>query len=205
MVYASETGSWKASGVPFTAKYKKQYGTGVYWNGAVNWFNSSGIGDSVSYNVDEERLGIIPLPPIPEGNDWNNREFRHYGESQGHLHLVEMYDRMHQVDVYELERDYSGWYLKFCFDLDAVGIPSDTRFFPFSILCVVRMERDDESFLVLHIPGKLLRYIFRDGTLKRICDVAIPMRFHNGGFSIESRLGYSWSSSFPYIESLFGV
>ncbi|KAI8564507.1 hypothetical protein RHMOL_Rhmol03G0186900 [Rhododendron molle] len=148
MAYSSEIGSWKASGEPLAAKYKTQYDAGVYWNGAVNWFNSWGIGDSVYYNVDDERLGNIPLPPIPEGKDWQNREFRHYGESWGHLHLVEAYDGTHRVDVYELERDYSGWFSKFSIDLDAVGVPRDN---PFGILCVVRMERDEQSLLVLHV------------------------------------------------------
>lgn len=203
MTYSSETDSWKASGEPLAAKYKTQYDAGVYWNGAVNWFNSWGIGDSVYYNVRDERLGNIPLPPIPEGKDWHNREFRHYGESRGHLHLVEAYDRTHRVDVYELERDYSGWFSKFSVDLDAVGVPRDN---PFGILCVVRMERDEESLLVLHVPGKILRCtIFGDGTLNKICDVAIPSRFHSGGCinPIESRLTYC--RSFQYIESLIGV
>ncbi|KAG5558297.1 hypothetical protein RHGRI_008278 [Rhododendron griersonianum] len=177
MTYSSETGSWKASGVPLAAKYKTHYDAGVYWNGAVNWFSSWGIGDSMYYNVDDEQLGNIPLPPIPEGKDWHNREFRHYGESRGHLHLVEAYDRTHRVDVYELERDYSGWFSKFSLDLDAVGVPRDTRFNSFGILCVVRMERDEESLLVLHVPGKILRCtILGDGTLNKICDVAILSR-----------------------------
>ncbi|XP_058208265.1 F-box protein At5g07610-like [Rhododendron vialii] len=204
MMYSSETGSWKTSGVPFAAKYKTQYDAGVYWNGAVNWFNCWGIGDSVYYNVDDERSGNIPLPPIPEGNDWYNRQFRHYWESRGHLHLVEVYDQTHRVDVQELERDYSGWFLKFCVDLDAVGIPRDPQFCHFSILCVVRMERDEESLLVLHVPGKILRYFFGDGTLNKICDVAIPPRFRSWG-GIESRLTYPWCRSFQYNESLFGV
>ncbi|KAE9465056.1 hypothetical protein C3L33_03057, partial [Rhododendron williamsianum] len=181
MTHSSETGSWKVSGEPLAAKYKTQYDAGVYWNGAVNWFNCWGIGDSVYYNVRDERLGNIPLPPIPEGKDWHNREFRHYGESRGHLHLVEAYDQTHRVDVYELERDYSGWFSKFSVDLDAVGVPRDN---PFGILCVVRMERDEESLLVLHVPGKILRCtIFGDGTLNKICDVAIPSRFHINWFS----------------------
>lgn len=76
-------------------------------------------------------MGNIPLPPIPEGKDWHNREFRHYGESRGHLHLVEINSRMYRVDVYEMERDYSGWFVKLSADLYALEIPRD----PLYCLC----------------------------------------------------------------------
>ncbi|KAF7147811.1 hypothetical protein RHSIM_Rhsim03G0161800 [Rhododendron simsii] len=197
MTYSSETGSWKASGVTFAAKDREQYTSGVYWNGAVNWFSNWGKGDSVYYNVDEGRLGIIPLPPIPEGNDWYSREFRHYWESRGHLHLVEINSGMYRVDVYEMERDYSGWFVKVSADLYALEIPRDPLYCLFGILCVVRMERDEESFLVLHVPDKVLRYSFGDGTLEKICDVVAPQS--------SCSLRYSWFRSYQYIESLAGV
>lgn len=183
---------------------KTQYDTGLYWNGAINWFNKSEIRQhSVYYNVDEERLGFFPLPPMLEGNNLYGRELTHYGESRGHLHLVEIYDRMHLVHVYEIERDYSGWFLKFSVDFDTLGVPRDTRFSPFSILSVVQMERDDESFLVLNVPRKIMRYYFGDGTLKKICDMAVFTRRHGG---IRSRRVMCCEfGSFQYIETLFGV
>lgn len=202
MTYSSEAGSWKASSVPLAAK--TQYDTGLYWNGAINWFNKSEIRQhSVYYNVDEGRLGFFPLPPMLEGNNLYGRELTHYGESRGHLHLVEIYDRMHLVHVYEIERDYSGWFLKFSVDFDTLGVPRDTRFSPFSILSVVQMERDDESFLVLNVPRKIMRYYFGDGTLKKICDMAVFTRRHGG---IRSRRVMCCEfGSFQYIETLFGV
>ncbi|KAH7855082.1 hypothetical protein Vadar_021040 [Vaccinium darrowii] len=208
MTYSSETGSWKASGAPFAAEFQEQYNVGVYWNGAINWFSTWRWRESLYYNVEEERLGTLPLPPIPEDNYGYNREFRYYGESRGHLHLVVTYDRggpMSRIDVYEIEIDYSGWFVKFSVDLDAVGIiPRDTRPGRLSVLCVVRMERDDESFLVLHVPGKILRYGFGDGTLKKICDVAVRQRFYTEGW-VEDQLRYFWCDSYQYIESLSNV
>ncbi|KAH7853210.1 hypothetical protein Vadar_000020 [Vaccinium darrowii] len=198
MMYSSETGSWDASGVPFAAKWREQYNAGVYWNGAINWFSNWGSGDSVYYNVDEERLGIIPLLPIPEGSYWSTPEFRFYGESRGHLHLVQTHYRTKRVDVYEMEGDYSGWFLKHSVDPYAVGIPRAPWFGIFNVLCVVRMERDEESYLVLNIPGKILRYNFGDRTLKKIFDVEV-------GTLHEAPLIYSWCGSYQYIESLARV
>ncbi|GFZ15159.1 hypothetical protein Acr_24g0013490 [Actinidia rufa] len=89
-IYSTETGSWRASGEPFTIENDNnnmQFHAGVYWNGAINWFNT--WGDSLYFDVDE-RLGTMPMLPVPEGN-WYKREFRHYGVSRSHLHLVEIY------------------------------------------------------------------------------------------------------------------
>lgn len=104
---------------------------------------------------------------------------------------------MYRVDVYEMERDYSGWFVKLSADLYALEIPRDPLYCLFGILCVVRMERDEESFLVLHVPDKILCYSFGDGTLEKICDVVVPQWSRS--------LRYSWFRSYQYIESLAGV
>ncbi|XP_057475930.1 uncharacterized protein LOC130763922 [Actinidia eriantha] len=44
-IYSTETGSWRASGEPFTIENDNnnmQFHTGVYWNGAINWFSTWG-------------------------------------------------------------------------------------------------------------------------------------------------------------------
>lgn len=64
--------------------------------------------------------------------------------------------------------------------------------------CVGLMERDEQSFLVLHIPGKILGYSFGDRTLKTICDVAV-------GTGNEILMLYSSYSSYQYDESLSDV
>ena len=102
--------------------------------------------------------------PVPEGN-WYKREFRHYGVSRSHLHLVEIYGPVSCFNVYKMERDYSGWFVKYRVDLDGVRIAfpeiverrfGDEENYSFAILSLVRLEKYDELFLVLHTPGKIV-------------------------------------------------
>lgn len=221
--YSSETGSWKASGELFAVDFYKYDNSGVYWNGAVHWFNRWRNRDSLYYNVDEERMGIIPAPPARELRNCYGRDSMHYGEfrgrcsgpessyygeSGGHLHLVETYrfGPTNQVDVYEMARDYSMWSVKYRVDdLDGVGIVRRLRgCSSISVLCVVRTERDEESFMVLHVPGKILGYGFADGNFKEICGVAAPEGFDNEG-GVQDVLTYFWSDCYPYFESLSRV
>ncbi|XVF54914.1 hypothetical protein PTKIN_Ptkin05aG0218800 [Pterospermum kingtungense] len=40
----------------------------------------------------------------------------------------------------------------------------------FVILGVVREANDEDSYMVLHVPGKAIRYNFKDDSFKTICD-----------------------------------
>ncbi|XP_058208266.1 F-box protein At5g07610-like [Rhododendron vialii] len=221
--YSSETRSWKASSELFAVDFYKYDNSGVYWNGAVHWFNRRRNRNSLYYNVDEERMGIIPAPPARElrnccgwdsmhyGEFWgrcSGPESSYYGESGGQLHLVETYrfGPTNQVHVYEMARDYSMWSVKYRVDdLDGIGIvrrPGGCS--SISVLCVVRTKRDEESFMVLHVPGKILGYGFADGNFKEICGVAAPEGFDNEG-GVQDVLTYFWSDCYPYVESLSRV
>ncbi|KAF5959794.1 hypothetical protein HYC85_001003 [Camellia sinensis] len=48
-IYSSETGSWRACVEPFIANQNSEFLGGVYWNGAINRFNTSG--DSLYFNL----------------------------------------------------------------------------------------------------------------------------------------------------------
>ncbi|GMN41043.1 hypothetical protein TIFTF001_010274 [Ficus carica] len=112
------------------------------------------------------------------------RTSMYYGESRVHLHLVDhIFDlQTPRFDVLEMEMDYSGWFVKFRVDLSdiASAFPVIVRRefddgmkrhkYNFSVLCVVRSEVDEESYLVLQIPGKVIRYNFKNRTFFKLCD-----------------------------------
>ncbi|THG11016.1 hypothetical protein TEA_028832 [Camellia sinensis var. sinensis] len=189
-IYSSETGLWSPSGDPFTGDVS--FNLGVFWNGALHWISTSG-GDSLYFNVDKERLETMPMPPIPDG--WEERRLRYFRESRDHLHLIEIYGpHTTQFNVYEMERDYCGWFVKYRVDIDAIPNafpemihssldPSDLYYYQFVILDLIREENDEESFLVLHIPGKVIRYNFRDKSFRELFDV--PRCPDNECFSFE--------------------
>ncbi|KAL6989450.1 hypothetical protein U1Q18_015199 [Sarracenia purpurea var. burkii] len=208
-IYSSETGSWRGSAESFAADYGTQFLGGVYCNGAIHWFNTRS--DSLYFEVEDERLGIIPMPPVPSG-EWDGRPFRYYGESRDHLHLVEFYVPTTRFDVYEMERDYSGWSVKYRVDLGEVGaafpdmmqrFPWEPMYYSFAILSVVRGEEEEGSFLVLHVPGKVVRYSLVDKSFEELCDVA-PEHCDSNGM-IEDSLRYFWFHAFQFIETLSSI
>ncbi|KAK9291696.1 hypothetical protein L1049_019645 [Liquidambar formosana] len=107
-----------------------------------------------------------------------------------------------------MERDYSGWFVKYRLDLDTLTTafpeimvwsrsyfdPPDSNFYELVPLCLVRGETDEDSYLVLLIPGKALRYNLNDMTYKKLCDVE--------GIDIEGFPGFMYASAYQYIETL---
>ncbi|XP_059669334.1 F-box protein At5g07610-like [Cornus florida] len=208
-IYSSETRRWRKSVELFNAGYA-QFDNGVYWNGAINWISSWGYW--WYFNIDHDRLGTMPMQP--HCDERFKRPFRYFGKSHDHLHLVEIYF-MTQFDVYEMKRDYSEWFVKYRVDLEGVVSafpemilnhfdPLDLESYAFSILSLVRGERDEESFLVLHTPGKVLRYNIADKTFKKLCDVGPHCCFAEN-LEVKSSLRYAWFDAFQYIESLLCV
>ncbi|KAL6335853.1 hypothetical protein AAG906_040577 [Vitis piasezkii] len=155
---------------------------------------------SLYFDLNEELVREMPMPPVPD--DSNERGIRYFGESCGHLHLVEIYESSTtQFNVYEMERDHSGWFVKFRVDLNGVALAFPgiiegyheeyDYMYSFSVLCVVRREKEEDSFLALHIPGKVIGYNFSSKSYQT-CDTDCPLAF-------------GWSYAFQYIESLSPV
>ncbi|KAM7465804.1 hypothetical protein LguiB_013366 [Lonicera macranthoides] len=201
-IYSSETGLWKRTNE--SIRLQVNFRLGVFWNGAINW--SGRWGDSLRANWNNSNA------PIPE--DFGERRLMYFGVSNNHLHLLEIYGPQTTIfNAYEMERDYSGWFVKYRVDLDALMNafpesisryldPSDLHYYRFVILGLFRGEDDEDSFLVLHIPGKAIGYRFRDRTFRKLCD------FPPGETDIEcegseSSLKFTgWFDAFEFVESL---
>ncbi|XWS60128.1 hypothetical protein CRYUN_Cryun07bG0007800 [Craigia yunnanensis] len=202
-IYSSRTGPWRPSGCTFAAPSNAQFKNGVFWNGAIHWL--SAWGDSLCFDVEEEQIRDMPMPSVTGDGPL----YRYFGESGGHLHLIEVYgsDNL-QFDVYEMERDYSGWLVRYQVDLNpiAAAFPEmardyvdriDLHSYAFSILCVVHEETDEDSFLVLHLPNKAVRYNFKDSSFGELHDFA-PLRTKVGRYS---SLEFKCFDAFQFIES----
>ncbi|XVF11243.1 hypothetical protein REPUB_Repub08aG0009700 [Reevesia pubescens] len=167
-IFSSQTQSWRLSG-------------GVFCNGVIHWLTGWGT-TSPYFNAEEEKLRQLPTPPFP--GDWEDLiRYRYFGESRGHLHLIEIYGpQTTKFNVYEIESDYSGWFVKYHIDLDPLTVafpgkirtylhPSDLNYYVFSVLCIVREANDEESYMVLHISDKAIQYNLKDGSFKKMCDL----------------------------------
>ncbi|KAL5569849.1 hypothetical protein UlMin_026424 [Ulmus minor] len=211
-IYSSETdGPWKISGNPFSIQEidRLVFDTGVFCNGTIHWISRSERSLCFDFNKEERRE--LPMPVIPGG--WDDSTVRYFGESHGHLHISNLYEAAKtQIDLYEIEKDYSGWFLKYRVDIGGVVAafpemirrnldPSDMDYYGFSILCLVREEVDDESFLVLHVPGKAIRFRIKDGIFSKLCEFGADRI----GMEVESAMDFGWFDAFQYIETLASV
>ncbi|MBA0785855.1 hypothetical protein Gotri_028072 [Gossypium trilobum] len=180
-IYSSQTRSWRLSGKPFLSHVNTGFGGGLFCNGTIHWLGAYN-NTSFYFNVEDEELRDLPMPPIPD--DWEDlRRVLYFGESRNHLHLIEIYrPPTSRFSVYEVESDYSGWFVKYNINLDPLIVaypgmvrtywdPSDLNYYAFSIFYIVREANDEESYMVLHIPEKAIRYSLKDGSFKKICDL----------------------------------
>ena len=85
--------------------------------------------------------------------------------------------------------------MKYLVDLDAVSAAfpslvwryldaSSLHYYMFQIVCIARLENDDNSYLVVHVPGKIIHYNLKRKTFLKICDVLDPgenEEFHMDG------------------------
>ncbi|KAL7253736.1 hypothetical protein ACSBR1_008145 [Camellia fascicularis] len=109
-------------------------------------------------------------------NQGDFRYIKYFGESEDHLNLVELeVSNAVEFKVYEMESDYSGWFVKYCVDLHEV-IPTflemimrfgSNQCYLYSILGIVRRENDGEYFLLLCTGGKIISYSLEDKRFKK--------------------------------------
>ncbi|XAR53999.1 hypothetical protein NMG60_11028972 [Bertholletia excelsa] len=203
-IYSSETGTWRCSGGSFTVDAVQLLPVdGVYWNEAIHFWSNDVY--SYYFNVEEERLARMPMPPIPEGRFYYDRCRRFMFESRDHFHVIDIYDRT-QFNVFEMERDYSEWFVKYRVDLRPVvdAFPTMRQFLnpspnypsPYDVLSLVRQKKEDESCLLLNVPGKIVRYNLVDKTFEAILDAEC---------ADESELGlrYNGYIGLPYIKCYY--
>ncbi|KAM7491693.1 hypothetical protein LguiA_034614 [Lonicera macranthoides] len=205
-VYSSETGTWKLSVESCNVSGIAIFSGGIYCNGAIHWLT---WGLSTNYfDLDQERIQVMPMPPFPRELGYSLRKSHYFGESSGHLYLIETYELMRiQFDVFEMERDRSGWFVRYRVDLNSMvntypEMILDKRGYRGQLiygcfpLYVLEGERSVDSYMLLYIPGKIVRYNFVDKTFKLLFDYDPPSK-------VDYFLSYHlWLGAFPFLASL---
>ncbi|XP_071734350.1 F-box protein At5g07610-like [Rutidosis leptorrhynchoides] len=181
-IYSSETQTCKPI-FPFTLdeEYDIYFAGGVYWNNAVHWHHDSGF--ILYFKLDKEVLGHMYCPFHLLGVS-HERYCGYMYESRGRLLVVEIPHPPDNVryKIHELKKDYSGWIMKYRVDLEQVSrsfpeIISTTYraadgsgFFHYTLLSLVLGEKDEDSFLVLQIPKKAIRFNIVSRTCHKLLD-----------------------------------
>ncbi|KAK4722198.1 hypothetical protein R3W88_012431 [Solanum pinnatisectum] len=214
-IYSSEFKKWKVVGSPFLARYDIGFRyTGVYWNGAIYWE----CGDnSLRFNVEQEMFDKFPMPNIKESR------VAYYGESCGYLYLVQVYSRQKLCfyNIYETNSDGTEWSVKYQVNVEDVvnafphmiqhyHDPTDWNYLAMSVLCVVRGEKEEEAFMILHMPKMVIRYNLRDKTFYKLREFGNNSTIEENQFEDEDEdyevpisLHFDRFSAFQYVESLF--
>ncbi|KAM7459348.1 hypothetical protein LguiA_036342 [Lonicera macranthoides] len=186
LIYSSKTDSWKLLPTDSydTIEYNcsLMFEAGVYLNGAIHWPNKRSRG-SHYFDVDKERCRWMPMPPIQGGHE--KRTIRYFGESGGHLHLIDYKDDFTlQFDVFEMKDDYSRWFVKYHVDLVTLGLDeyhidlnplswfSLERFIILSLIVKNGNKvKGEEPVLMMYVPADkmVISYNLKDWESKELC------------------------------------
>ncbi|KAL3849292.1 hypothetical protein ACJIZ3_011174 [Penstemon smallii] len=196
--------TWGISSDPFTS-FINSFKKGVYWNGAMHWMCYK---RHLYFKIEDQVLD--EMPKLPFSNDWNSRSNSYFGESCDHLHFVETRDTQIQLNVYEMKRNYSEWFIKYQIDLSPVfaAYPEIIRgytnpkislcYYDFSLFCIVSGWKEEESFLGLQTPTKVI-------PLNLVCKTFKTLYEFEGDFGHhwdQRGLKFAYTTGFQYIEAL---
>lgn len=211
-VYSSGNNQWRSVVNSFTAPFDVEFERGVYCDWRVHWLSHTD--STVVFDLERECVENLKLPNAIDGA--YIERFRYFGESCGHLHLIEIRTNcVPEFDVLELSgREKMEWFVKYRVNLDVVGCGFEAemfqdhsdrfhrrfRFYAFSILAVIRGKEDDDdggggggdSTLVVSVPGKVISYNFKSKVSRLIANVVddsdkwLPFKGYNAYQFIES-------------------
>ena len=170
LVYSSETGIWRDTDEAIEMHDDPYLGNGILWNGNLHWTTESK--SVLCFDLDNECLNLsVPDLPMGSNDHW------YFGESGGCLcAIVVNHSQAMLVDVFELERDYSKWSLKFSIDLNPLTIlyPSmlaKEHYSGFQFPCFLVFEKEKNAKIVISLVGKIILYNINDMTVKELADV----------------------------------
>ncbi|XP_076950308.1 F-box protein At5g07610-like [Bidens hawaiensis] len=188
-VYSSETRKWKIC-IESIFAHPCEFYHPVYWNGAVHWAPGYLDNNFLYFKLDVEELQMLPVPEELVSAELSTMYF---GESRGHLHLISETNRkdgISSLNVYEMLRDRSGWFIKYRVPFDDLPGSLYKVTYESGVLDVVRGKEEEETFLVVVTPGKVTRYNVHDKSFNEIYSLTDDDDF------------YQRSSFHRYIETL---
>lgn len=190
-IYCSERASWNQILRP-----GRRFSHEVFCGGVVYL-----LGDDYvlwGFDVESEKMREMPIArKIPCMYSYN---VKYFGECGGHLILVHTLE-LYKVKILEMDKHFRRWILKFEVNLGplfSVFSEMESRggynsVVYYSVLCVVKGEKEHNFRLVLAIQGKVISYNLNCKKWNVLRDMA-------PGESISYT--YPFATAYPYIESL---
>ncbi|KAI4300998.1 hypothetical protein L6164_034317 [Bauhinia variegata] len=184
-IFSSETRSWTdPPGIQFTAPEVFGLRATVFCRNALHWY--SGESTSLYFDLDTHTLKTMPMPVLPLGETdgpLDHPDFKYFGESLGYLHMVvSKKPIVAEFDIWKMEGDYSGWFVKYHVDLTS-AFPKQIRnsgrnIASVSVLGVLEkiQEAEVETILVLFVHGQAAIFNLKDQT-----SITLPHLLPAGG------------------------
>ncbi|XP_004297976.1 PREDICTED: F-box protein At5g07610-like [Fragaria vesca subsp. vesca] len=190
-IYSSETGTWKHLNVPyFPSPYdshrpydRKQMAMhfdhrnregAVYCNDAVHWIRASVSSLAMTRATESGRMEFTR----------NETDVLHYFDlGQERLLLASSNPHVPLFDVMEMERDYSGWFVKYHVDLNPVStaLPRSNALLILYLSQEQEKDAKEEDFsciLWLHMPGKVMSYNLKNNNFETSVELADEENLH---------------------------
>ncbi|KAK9076331.1 hypothetical protein SSX86_004665 [Deinandra increscens subsp. villosa] len=183
-IYSSESGKWNnISNESMDDLVDIDNDRGVYGHNAVHWMSFPNR--LVYLKLEEEVVDYIDLD-TPDTTVYGTILDEFLAECCEGMLLVVRCCRFRRLNVYVIKKDYSEWGIKYHVDLEEV-----IRVYPnmvtrlglhFVVQSLVVGEREEDSFVVMELPGKLIQYKFvANRRILQLCDFS--KKSHNqGGF-----------------------
>ncbi|GJT73523.1 F-box protein-like protein [Tanacetum coccineum] len=181
-VYSSESRKWKVLNESMDDLVDVD--RGVYGHNAIHWMSFPNR--LVYLKLDEEILHDIDID-TPDTTIYGTILDEFLAESRDGMLLVVRCSTFRRLNVYEIKKNYYDWCIKYYVDLEEV-----IRVYPrlvtrlglhFVVQSFVLGEREEDSFIVLELPGLLIQYKFLLNSISQLRDFTNDSRrCTHGGF-----------------------
>lgn len=142
-------------------------------------------------------LQISKLEPEVQDHEDDDYRIVYFGESYGHLHLIQVNrQNLALYNIYEMKHDGAGWFLKYEMNVEDVVLAfphmirdfletTEFHYYGMAVLDVVRGDKEDDSFLILHITEMvILRYNLVDKSFYKLWVLTMVFMMHLLGVCI---------------------
>nr|XP_043625449.1 F-box protein At5g07610-like [Erigeron canadensis] len=177
-IYSSETSCWRSCSIKYPTQWFSGYFyKGVYWNDAIHWLDHWN-------RVRHFKLDVEHPPDtttqIPITLHWNN--YKELFESCGCLLFASYAGDYHPkcMEIYEMRNGYTGWSLRYIVNYEESSLAAFLKMqkmssvkFSFKFLFIVVGEREEESFVVMEVCRKIVKYNLLLKSLHTLCDMDI--------------------------------
>ncbi|XP_076906679.1 F-box protein At5g07610-like [Bidens hawaiensis] len=165
-VYSSKTREWSVCDGRFTLQSFRGFNNGIYWNDAIHWLDTSNKALHVKFNFEHNIIKSTQTPGAFDDGVCDQKLF----ESRGRLLLLRI--SCGKMIVYKMSKWYLGWSIKYNVKLDGLMKQFPGRWFcAIHVRCVMIGKKDEDSFLVMEICGKIVQYNIVLNTLCKLCDL----------------------------------